>query len=108
MNLLTAELSLVVILSSGYSPVGHVSDPAEDEAATVAAPETTPACDEPNFLEVPAGEFDPASVPMEDGIVWYGTWEDAMAEKERTGKPVALHFGSPRRPKDYVCVPGAW
>lgn len=94
MQLLTAGLSLVAALSSGYSSEG-------DETAS-------PACDELNFLEVPAGEFDPASVPMEDGIVWYGTWEDAMAEMDRTGKPVALHFGSPRRPKDEVCVPGAW
>jgi hypothetical protein len=58
--------------------------------------------------EVDAGQFDPLSVPMDDGIVWYGVWEDAMAEFERTGKPVAIHFGSPRCPSGYVCVPGTW
>ena len=107
MKLLTAGLSLVVTLASGYSLTIPFSDPAEDES-TVAALEASPGCDELNLLEVPAGEFDPASVPMEDGIVWYGTWEGAMAERDRTGKPVLLHFGSPRRPQDMVCVPGAW
>lgn len=58
--------------------------------------------------EVDAGQFDPLSVPMDNGIVWYGVWEDAMAEFERTGKPVAIHFGSPRCPSGYVCVPGTW
>lgn len=61
------------------------------------------------FAEVPKGEADPLSVPMTDGIVWYGTWEAAMAEKERTGRPVMLHFGSPRAPSEQtVCVPGMW
>lgn len=100
MNLLTAELSLVVALGSGYS---LTNDPAPDEPG---ASEASPAC--VDLSEVPAGEFDPLSVPLEDGIVWYGTWEDALAERDRTGKPVAVHFGSPRRPKDFVCVPGAW
>ncbi len=44
--------------------------------------------------------------PVLDGIVWYGTWEAAMAEMERTGKPVMLHMGSPRDRK--TCVPGTW
>ena len=60
------------------------------------------------YKEVKAGQTDPLSIPRTDGIVWYGTWEDAMAEKERTGKPVMLHFGSPRCPKDGVNVPGTW
>ena len=59
-----------------------------------------------DFEYVDEGEFDPASVPVSDGIVWYGTWEDAMAEKERTGKPIMLHMGSPRCPT--TCVPGTW
>lgn len=59
-----------------------------------------------DFEYVEEGEFDPASVPVSDGIVWYGTWEDAMAEKERTGRPVMLHMGSPRNPT--TCVPGTW
>ena len=60
------------------------------------------------YAEVDKGTFDPLTIPFEDGIVWYGTWEDAMAEKERTGKPVMLHFGSPRCPSGDVCVPGTW
>ena len=43
---------------------------------------------------------------MLDGVIWYGTWEAAMAEQERTGKPVMLHMGSPRCRN--TCVPGAW
>lgn len=45
-------------------------------------------------------------LPVSDGIVWYGTWEDAIAEMERTGKPVMLHMGSPRERN--TCVPGTW
>ena len=60
------------------------------------------------YAEVAPGEDDPLSVPVTDGIVWYGTWEDAMAEKERTGRPVMLHFGSPRCPASGVNVPGTW
>lgn len=61
------------------------------------------------FLEeVQPGDFDPLSLAVADGIVWYGTWEAAMAEYERTGKPVMLHFGSPRCPDNEVCVPGTW
>jgi hypothetical protein len=102
-NLLTAALTLVVPLGSGYALT--LPDPAKDDGA---ATKSRPACDFDNLAEVPLGEFDPLSVPMENGIVWYGTWEAAMAERDRTGKPVLLHFGSPRRPKDMVCVPGAW
>lgn len=62
-----------------------------------------------SFLEeVKPGDFDPLSLAVADGIVWYGTWEAAMAEYERTGKPVMLHFGSPRCPDNEVCVPGTW
>ncbi len=83
----------------------------DDSQAPVAQPEGA-AQEAPyvhNYEFVPEGEFDPASVPVEDGIVWYGTWEAAMAEKERTGKPVMLHMGSPRCPaKSGHRVPGTW
>ncbi|MFT7669243.1 MAG: hypothetical protein ACI8X5_001943 [Planctomycetota bacterium] len=59
-----------------------------------------------DFEHVGEGEFDPASVPVINGIVWYGAWEDAMAEVERSGRPVMLHMGSPRCPD--TCVPGTW
>jgi len=64
--------------------------------------------DAPNYEEVAPGEVDPLSLPVTDGVVWYGTWEDAMAEKERTGKPVMLHMGSPRCASNGVKVPGTW
>jgi len=62
----------------------------------------------PDYAEVEPGGDDPLSTAVTDGIVWYGTWEDAMAEKERTGKPVMLHFGSPRCPEGGCYVPGTW
>ena len=69
-------------------------------------PEST--TEAPDLREVEPGGEDPLSIPVTDGIVWYGTWEDAMAEKERTGKPVMLHFGSPRCPEGGCYVPGTW
>ena len=38
------------------------------------------------------------------GAVWYGLWEDAVAESERTGKPLLIHLGSPR----HLRVCGVW
>ena len=38
------------------------------------------------------------------GIVWYGEWEDALAEMDRTGRPLLLHFGSPQ----VMDVCGVW
>lgn len=67
-----------------------------------------PPASEVSYEEVQRGEFDPLSVPVDSGIVWYGTWEDAMAEKQRTGKPVMLHMGSPRCASAGVKVPGTW
>jgi hypothetical protein len=79
----------------------------KSDGSTAADSDETPYVHDFEF--VPAGEFDPASVPLEDGIAWYGTWEAAMAEKERTGKPVMLHMGSPRCPaKPGYRVPGTW
>ena len=86
----------------GLAPV---QEPAK-EGAPAAKPEDPDYAE--LYAEVEAGKEDPLSIPMTDGIVWYGTWEDAMAEKERTGKPVMLHFGSPRCPIKGVSVPGAW
>ncbi len=60
------------------------------------------------YEEVALGGNDPLSQPVPGGIVWYGTWEDAIAEVERTGKPLMLHFGSPRCPEQGVNVPGTW
>ena len=86
--------------------------PTETARGSVAAAESSPSDDSTyvhDFEFVPEGELDPASVPNEDGIAWYGTWEDAMAERERTGKPVMLHMGSPRFPSGNGSrVPGTW
>lgn len=41
---------------------------------------------------------------IERGIVWHGVWEDALDEVRRTGRPLLLHFGSPR----CMQVPGVW
>ncbi|MHC4376140.1 MAG: thioredoxin domain-containing protein [Planctomycetota bacterium] len=86
----------------------QVKQPAADPRTTVpTAPKGK--VDFAAFLEeVQPGDFDPLSLAVADGIVWYGTWEAAMAEYERTGKPVMLHFGSPRCPDNEVCVPGTW
>ena len=59
-----------------------------------------------NYERVPESEQDPSGVPVQDGIIWYGTWETAMAERARTGKPVMLHMGSPRDRE--TRVPGYW
>ncbi|MBC8262274.1 MAG: hypothetical protein H8E43_10695 [Planctomycetia bacterium] len=39
-----------------------------------------------------------------NGIAWYGTWEAAKSEAERTGKPILLLSAAPQ------CqgVPGIW
>ena len=86
---------------------GHHSALARCVALVALAPPAV-AQEDVDYSEVPAGAEDPLSVPVTGGIVWYGTWEDAMAEKERTGKPILLHFGSPRCPKQGVNVPGTW
>jgi outer membrane murein-binding lipoprotein Lpp len=88
----------------GAESHGKVQDP-----RAVPPPRPDGKVDFAAFLEeVEPGGFDPLSLAVADGIVWYGTWEAAMAEYERTGKPVMLHFGSPRCPDNEVCVPGTW
>ncbi len=105
-KLLAAGLGLGLALAAGYAVTVHRPASEEDVAREDVARRTDYA---KLFAEVDLGKFDPASIPMNDGIVWYGTWEAAMAEKERTGKPVMLHFGSPRAPSEQtVCVPGMW
>ena len=74
----------------------------------------TPAPDLPPVSELPPvwngdheeGADDPHTRPYDDGVVWYGVWEDAMAEVARTGKPIMLHMGCPRERN--TCVPGTW
>ena len=97
------SLCIAALLPSMAIPMPQAETPVAVEAVADETPYVH------DFEFVPAGEFDPASVPTADGIVWYGTWEAAMAEKELTGKPVMLHMGSPRCPaQPGYCVPGTW
>jgi streptogramin lyase len=107
------EFTLVLICVAGLMPAASASllqanaPPGLVPAAESAAHEDSVYVHDFEF--VPEGEQDPAGVPGADGIVWYGTWEAAMAEKERTGKPVMLHMGSPRYPSsEGARVPGTW
>ena len=49
-------------------------------------------------------EDDPQRFALSEGIGWYGTWEDAVLESARSGRPIMLHFASPRCEN----VPGVW
>jgi pyruvate/2-oxoglutarate dehydrogenase complex dihydrolipoamide acyltransferase (E2) component len=57
-----------------------------------------------DFCEKEVTRDDAAATASAAGIVWYGLWEDALAEVQRTGKPLLLHFGSPR----VMQVCGVW
>jgi hypothetical protein len=57
-----------------------------------------------DFCEKEVTRDDAAATASASGIVWYGIWEDALAEVQRTGKPLLLHFGSPR----VMQVCGVW
>lgn len=45
----------------------------------------------------PQGEVVGSGVPAakRDAIAWYGTWEGAKAEAQRTGKPILLVSAAP-------------
>ena len=38
------------------------------------------------------------------GIAWFGKWDDALAEAQRTGKPILLMSAAPQ----CTGVPGMW
>jgi hypothetical protein len=42
--------------------------------------------------------------PVKEGTVWYGIWEDAVREAQRSGRPLLVHFGAPRT----MAVCGVW
>ena len=42
--------------------------------------------------------------PSEAGIAWFGTWEGALAEAERTGRPILFQSAAPQCQN----VPGVW
>lgn len=51
-----------------------------------------------------AAQTESLAVPDQSGIAWFGRWEDARAEAQRTGRPILLMSAAPR------CsgVPGMW
>lgn len=113
MEFTLASLCLAALLPATAAPSPQAEAPVATAKEAAAPKKAAADSDETPYVHdyefVPAGEFDPASVPSADGIAWYGTWEAAMAEKERTGKPVMLHMGSPRCPaKPGYRVPGTW
>lgn len=117
-----------LILAASLVAASPVQDAAAPDPAASAEPSARPAPhyldDDPLALDALAhGMLDPSSVDshcafcdrvvtaddaeasaVEQGIVWYGVWEDAVAEVERTGRPLLVHFGSPR----VMQVCGVW
>ena len=93
---MTSPMLPLLLASLALQDPGATRDPAPKDPAPYVH----------DFELVAEGEFDRTSVPVTGGIVWYGTWEAAMAEVERTGKPVMLHMGSPR--DRLTCIPGYW
>lgn len=52
----------------------------------------------------PPGPVEVQEVPTEPGIAWFGTWEAALAEAKRTGRPILFHSAAPKCQN----VPGVW
>lgn len=57
----------------------------------------------------PAGARPPGPLPVheeptEPGIAWFGTWSEALAEAQRTGRPLLFMSAAPQCSR----VPGVW
>jgi len=57
----------------------------------------------------PAGARPPGPLPVheeptEPGIAWFGTWSEALAEAERTGRPMLFMSAAPQCSR----APGVW
>lgn len=52
----------------------------------------------------PKGPLDEHVEPEAPGIAWFGTWDGALAEAKRTGRPILFMSAAPQ------CsgVPGVW
>ncbi len=91
------KLHVLAALVIAFSPL-------DDETAKP----TTTDDDAPRFhcewCRDTAGSGDQYLGGVENGIVWYGVWEDAVAEVQRTNRPLILHFAAPR----CQAVPGVW
>jgi hypothetical protein len=58
---------------------------------------------------LPAGARPPGPLPVheeptEPGIAWFGTWSEALAEAQRTGRPMLFLSAAPQCSR----VPGVW
>ncbi len=58
----------------------------------------------PEGTEAQRGPVDVHVAPTEPGIAWFGTWDAALAEAKRTGRPMLFLSAAPH------CsgVPGVW
>ncbi|MBM4013453.1 MAG: hypothetical protein FJ293_00600 [Planctomycetes bacterium] len=52
----------------------------------------------------PPGPLPIHEEPAEPGIAWFGTWSEALAEAERTGRPLLFMSAAPQCSR----VPGVW
>jgi len=50
------------------------------------------------------GPLDVHEVPEGPGIAWFGTWDGALAEAKRTGRPILFMSAAPQ----CQSVPGVW
>ena len=73
-----SRLKAEISLSIGEIPFMLVPAQGEDEA-TASKAESDEVVYADLYAQVEPGGNDPLSVPVTDGIVWYGTWEDAIA-----------------------------
>ncbi|MBM3989685.1 MAG: hypothetical protein FJ298_01615 [Planctomycetes bacterium] len=58
----------------------------------------------PPDTERPQGPLPVHEPPTEPGIAWFGTWSEALAEAERTGRPMLFMSAAPQCQR----VPGVW
>lgn len=52
----------------------------------------------------PVGPLEVHEAPTAPGIAWFGTWAEAQAEAERTGRPILFMSAAPQCQN----VPGVW
>jgi ABC-type sugar transport system substrate-binding protein len=52
----------------------------------------------------PAGPLPVHEEPTQPGIAWFGTWSEALAEAQRTNRPLLFMSAAPQCSR----VPGVW
>lgn len=58
----------------------------------------------PGGEERQKGPLEVHEEPEGAGIAWFGTWDQALAEAQRTGRPILFHSAAPQ----CQSVPGVW